>query len=193
MLFESIDLYAERWAKREQVNLKYLSEWKDRVKELVVDRISGLKEKFKSPKCKVLNQPDVKDALEKLHADFVLVPADKAASNVIIVCKKYYIETLVNELGINTTSNTNSTYILCTESFDDILRSRSNCMNSVGFEMSEEDKNHICTGLQNYLRPLLNIVLLLAPVNAQRKTCYAFLQSYYSPLKMDCATTSVQT
>ena len=30
----------------EQVNLKYLSEWKDRVKELVVDRISGLKGKF---------------------------------------------------------------------------------------------------------------------------------------------------
>ena len=26
MLFESIDLHAEWWAKREQVNLKYLSE-----------------------------------------------------------------------------------------------------------------------------------------------------------------------
>ena len=65
MLFESTDLYAEQWAKREQVNLRYLSEWKDQVKELVVDRISGLKGKFKSPKCKGLNQPDVKDTLEK--------------------------------------------------------------------------------------------------------------------------------
>ena len=63
--FESIDLYAERWAEREQVNLKYLSEWKDRVKELIVDRISGLKGNFKSPKCKVLYQSDVKDTLEK--------------------------------------------------------------------------------------------------------------------------------
>ena len=32
MLFESIDLYAEQWAKREQLNLKYLSESKDRGK-----------------------------------------------------------------------------------------------------------------------------------------------------------------
>ena len=39
MLFESADLYAERRAKREQVNLKYLSEGKDQVKELVVDHI----------------------------------------------------------------------------------------------------------------------------------------------------------
>ena len=71
MLFESTDLYAERWAKREQVNLKYLSEWKDWVNELVVDRISGLKGEFKSSKCKVLNQLGVIDTLEKLHADFV--------------------------------------------------------------------------------------------------------------------------
>ena len=60
------------------MNLKYLSEWKDRVKELVVDRISGLKGKFKLPKCKFLNQPGVKDkdTQEKLHADFVLLYRD---------------------------------------------------------------------------------------------------------------------
>ena len=56
-----------------------------------MDRISGLKGKFKSPKCEVLNQPDVKDTPEKLQADFVLVPADKADNNVIVVCKKYEI------------------------------------------------------------------------------------------------------
>ena len=43
MIHESIDLYAGRWAHREQANLKYLSEWKDHIKEMVVDRISGLK------------------------------------------------------------------------------------------------------------------------------------------------------
>ena len=30
---ESIDLYAKNWSKREQVDLKYLSEWKDHLKE----------------------------------------------------------------------------------------------------------------------------------------------------------------
>ena len=91
MFLESIDLYAKNWSKREQVELKYLSEWNDQLKELVADRISNLKGHFKSPKCKVLDQPDVKDTLHKLHANYVLVPADKAANNVIIVCKKYYL------------------------------------------------------------------------------------------------------
>ena len=67
-------------------------------------RISSLKEKIRSPKQKILNDPDVKDTLRRLHDDFVLVPADKAANNVIVVCKKYHIETLMKELGINTTN-----------------------------------------------------------------------------------------
>ena len=33
MFLESIDLYAKNWSKREQVELKYLSEWKDQLKE----------------------------------------------------------------------------------------------------------------------------------------------------------------
>ena len=49
----------------------------------------SLKEKIRSPKPKILNDPDMKDTLRRLHDDFVLVPADKAASNVIVVCKKY--------------------------------------------------------------------------------------------------------
>ena len=91
--------YAEQWSKLEQVDLKYLSEWKDQIKELVVERISSLKEKIRSPKQKILNDPDVKDTMRRLHDDFVLVPADKAANNVIVVCKKYYIETFNKRIG----------------------------------------------------------------------------------------------
>ena len=57
--------------------------------------LSNLKGHFKFRKCKVLDQPDVKDNLHKLQTNYVLVPADKAANNVIIACKKYYIDTLV--------------------------------------------------------------------------------------------------
>ena len=110
---DSTHLYAEQWSKREQVDLKYLSEWKDQIKELVVERISSLKEKIRSPKQKIFNDPDVNNTLRRLHDDFVLIPADKAANNVVVVCKRYYIETLIKELGINTTNiSPNSTYIL---------------------------------------------------------------------------------
>ena len=50
MVLYSIYLHAEQWSKREQVDLKYISEWKDRIKELIVERISNLKEKIRSPK-----------------------------------------------------------------------------------------------------------------------------------------------
>ena len=30
-------------------------------------------------------------SLEEFHSKYVLVPADKAAQNVIVVCKKYYL------------------------------------------------------------------------------------------------------
>ena len=107
-----------------------------------MERISSLKEKIRSRKQKILNDPDVKDALRRLHNDFVLVPADKAANNVIVVWKKYYIETLIKELGINTTNiSPNSTYIPSTDSFDEILMSHCKFIQSVGLEMSERDKN----------------------------------------------------
>ena len=73
---------------------------KDQIKELVVERISSLKEKIRSPKQKILNDPDVQDTLRRLQDDFVLVPADKAANNMIVVFKMYHIETLIKELGI---------------------------------------------------------------------------------------------
>ena len=93
----------------------------------------------------------------------------------IVVCKKYYIETLVKELGINTTCvSPKSTYIPSADSFDEILKSCCKFIESVGLEMSEEDEIFpICTGLQNYIRSLSNIALLLAPVNLPQKICHA--------------------
>ena len=73
---------------------------------------------------------------------------NKAANNVIVVWKKYYIETLIKELGINTTNiSPNSTYIPSTNSYDEILKSHCKFIESVGLEMSEEDKNlcHACS------------------------------------------------
>ena len=143
MFLESIGLYAKNWSKREQVELKSLSQWKNQLKELVADRISNLKGHFKSPNCKVLNQPDVKDTLCKLHANYVLVPADKAANNVIVMCKNYYIDTLVKELGINNVNSNNPTYIPfpMDDSFEAVMKSHYNFITSVGLEMSEEDQD----------------------------------------------------
>ena len=88
-----------------------------------------------------LNQHDIKDTLHKLHANYVLVHADKAANNLIVVCKKCHIDTLVKELGINNVNSDNPTYISIDDSFETIVKSHSNFITSVGLEISEEDQN----------------------------------------------------
>ena len=59
----------------------------------------------------------------------------------IIVCKKYYIDTLVKELGINNVNINNPTYIPIDDSFETIMKSHNQCITSVGLEISEEDQN----------------------------------------------------
>ena len=34
--------------------------------------------------------------LSELHEEYVLVPADKAVNNVSVVCKKYYLDVVIN-------------------------------------------------------------------------------------------------
>ena len=38
-----------------------------------------------------------------MHEMFVLVPADKASNNVIVVRKKYYLDVVIKELSLNNT------------------------------------------------------------------------------------------
>ena len=60
------------------------------------------------------------------HGQYVLVPADKAANNIIVVCKKYYLDVVVSELGLNmpnTYVETNTTCgALIARHLDDTLR-----------------------------------------------------------------------
>ena len=55
--------------------------------------------------------------------------------------KKYYIDTLVKELGINNINSNNPTYIPIDDSFETIINSHNQFITSVGLEMSEEDQN----------------------------------------------------
>ena len=62
----------------------------------------------------------------------------------IIVCKKYYIDTLVKELGINNVNINSPTYIPIDDSFETIMKSHNQFITSVGLKMSEEDQNLPC-------------------------------------------------
>ena len=54
---------------------------------------------------------------------------------------KYYIDTLVKELGINNVNINSPTYIPIDDSLETIVKNHSQFIISVGLEMSEEDQN----------------------------------------------------
>ena len=142
LLCKAVDQYALQWAKREIVELLVLSSWKEIVKGQIEERISKLKQNFKQPTGKVLQNADVKACLSDLHNKYVFVPADKAPNNIIIIRKRYYIETLIKELGLDncSTPTGNSTYTSCQMSSKDIVNTHDTFMKSLGIELSDNDK-----------------------------------------------------
>ena len=129
-------------AKWEMVELSVLSSWKEMVKGQIEERISKLKQNFKQPTGKVLQNVDVKACLSDLHNKHVFVPADKAPNNIIIICKRYYIETLNKELALDncSTPTGNSAHTSCQMSSKDIVNTHDTFMKSPGIELSDDEK-----------------------------------------------------
>ena len=112
------------------------------VKGQIEERISKLKQNFKEPTGKVMQNADVKACLSDLNNKYVFVPADKAPNNIIIICERYYIEALIKELGLDncSTPTGNSTYTSCQMSSDDIVNTHDTFKKSLGIELSDDEK-----------------------------------------------------
>ena len=84
-----------------KVKTEDLRQWKTQVLTFTDDRIANLKKYVKSHKTNpILKQPDVVEYLNDLHSKYVLVPIDKAANNIAIICKKFYVSVILKEVGI---------------------------------------------------------------------------------------------
>ena len=89
---------------------KILTPWISVVSEKIKEKISSLKSKQSFQKhSPVLSSNTCVKALTELHENFVIVPIDKAANNIALVCKRFYAQVLVAELGLDGT-NTCQTY-----------------------------------------------------------------------------------
>ncbi len=109
VIYEALDTYARLWAKKENSDVIILNDWLDSIKTIIEKRIILIKDQLKRPPYKVLKDKNVTKYLDNLQSRFVLVPADKASNNIIIVCKKFYYTVLIKELQIGE-NNTNATY-----------------------------------------------------------------------------------
>ena len=99
-LKSGLDTCVSKWAKKEKVDESLLSEWKVKVFNETKSKVETLKKSCSKRKSATLSSKEVKSVLEKLQKDFVFVQTDKASNNIAIVCKKFYIEKSLKELGV---------------------------------------------------------------------------------------------
>ena len=124
ILLTAIDDYARNWSKREGYHVSALEEWSETVKLII------------------LEDPHIKTYLTELQSKYVLVPADKAGNNIIFVCKYDYIRTLMEELGINSGTNLNSTYINQANTVDELIQTHATTLADVfNIKLQQKEKN----------------------------------------------------
>jgi hypothetical protein len=97
---DSVEDYARRWTKSEKEELDFLPEW---VKKAILDSAPSMFDQKCVPSIllRLFNKPEVIKELNRLHEEYVLIPANKAFNNIVFVCKAHYYQCIINQLGIN--------------------------------------------------------------------------------------------
>ena len=119
-----------------------LEEWSETVKLIISNRIQNLQHQNFGPCQKILEDSHIKTYLTELQSKYILVPADKAANNIIFVCKYYYIRTLMEELGINSGTTLNFTYINQVNTVDELIQTHATALADVfNIKLQQKEKN----------------------------------------------------
>ena len=97
----ALNYFGNRCCKRDSVACNALKE----SKLSIIFKIVGARIKFYSNNTNLLPPKPkysfrhLKQSIQEFHRKYVLVPADKAANNIVVVCRLYYINTLKQELN----------------------------------------------------------------------------------------------
>ena len=123
--------------KKYELSVESLSAWRTKILELVDNRIEILKlRKVPSVTKPILENEEVMSSLSQLHSKFVVVPIDKASNNVAIICKRFYIHKLLNEVGVP--GDASPTYKLSTKDPNDVIDNNISLCEKYG--LSVEDR-----------------------------------------------------
>ena len=99
-VMEDVKEFLKIWSSKEAIPLKCFDEWFEQFKCLLKEEVESIKNRYKHKLIKyssVFNDVSVKKELEFFQQHFVLCPVDKAAKNLAVICKRYYLDTLYSE------------------------------------------------------------------------------------------------
>ncbi len=106
------------WSSLEKTEVSCLNEWYVKVMENIKSNVQMLMKKRSviTRKRILLSSPYMKRILSNLHEEFVFVPTDKASNNIAVICKSFYIQQSLKELGLFTEPDDknlgNETYVM---------------------------------------------------------------------------------
>ena len=164
--------YKCKWSKKEGVDIRVLNEWEHKVNECIRRRIQLLREKhINRRKQHVLKSRKHLNYLHELQSKYVLVPADKAANNIIVVCKKYYLEVVLKELRMT------STYKHVDRECMDVVTEHLKFMTKYKIYVDRDLRYiyHHFIGYQNYTNSLMVPGSLLPQISVVQSLCPSYL------------------
>ena len=135
---DACETYARQWSKKEAVELDTLSEWIKSIGDVVKRRIQRLKHSGNTRSKSIFRDPDVVRELSRLHENFVIVPADKTSDNYTFVCKKHYVDVMIEELGLHSLSG-NPTYNLTGLSASEVFDNHKSVLTSLWIQANNEE------------------------------------------------------
>ena len=113
-----------------------LIQWKEAIMQRVTDKVEEVKIRCQPQQVKpILKDETVAAYLTQIQSKFVLVPIDKAANNIAIICKKFYIEKLLLEIGLNDTPS--ETYKRSSKNIDEVIGTNIDLCKSFHLEVSD--------------------------------------------------------
>ena len=138
--------------------------------KVAIGKVDEIKTRCKPQQVRpVLKDKLIVDYLNQIHSKFVLVPIDKAANDIAIICKRFYIEKLLLEIGLLNTPS--ETYKLSSRNVDEVHHSLSSCLGCLK-----------CITV--HVEPGLLLPQLYVPLNHSVISCQQFSVKYFNEPEM---------
>ena len=98
-ILSNVTEFIKTWSCKEKVPLICFAGWLDMFKSLLTEQIGLLKRRYGDDikRQSVFADKSVSSELLNMQKHFVICPVDKASKNVAIICKKFYLSTLISE------------------------------------------------------------------------------------------------
>ena len=105
-ILKGVDKCIKTYCERHHLDEVILRAWRVEIVKAIDERIQEIVPTLKvGHVLETLKDPFCRQTLLDLQERFVITPIDKATGNIALICKRFYAEVLVKELGLNGTGS----------------------------------------------------------------------------------------